>query len=191
MAYRPVSPLAGRGIFNLINPINMAEINLWLDSYDDIYSDFDSRHYLKRRISEDFLFELRTEMKYKKDHTGEMVLFLSPEQRNETTEKIIVNSLADFFNSRFQYFRDQCRMKLNNGILLFATGVIIMLLNTWVSYHLAASFPIIFLKVLLEPAGWFLIWAAFDFLFYDFAELNKEKTFFRQLSETHVHFKPS
>ena len=191
MAYRPVSPLAGRGIFNGINSIDMAEINLWLDSYDDIYSDFDSRHYLKRRISEDFLHELRTEMKYKKEHAGDMVLLLPPEQRNETTEKIIADSLGDFFNSRFQFFREKCRMKLNNGILLFATGVMIMLLNTWVSFHLAASFPVLFLKVVLEPAGWFLIWAAFDFLFYDFTELNKEKIFYRQLSETHVHFKPS
>jgi hypothetical protein len=169
----------------------MAEINLWLDSYDDIYSDFDSRHYLKRRISEDFLHELRTEMKYKKDHASDMVLLLPPEQRNETTEKIIAGSLPDFFKNRFQFFREKCRMKLNNGILLFATGVIIMLLNTWVSYRSPASFPILFLKVVLEPAGWFLIWAAFDFIFYDFAELNKEKTFYRQLSETHVHFKPS
>ena len=48
----------------------MVEINLWLDSYDDIYSYFESRHYLKRRISEDFLHEFRTEMKYK-----ELLLF--------------------------------------------------------------------------------------------------------------------
>lgn len=169
----------------------MAELNLWLDSYDDIYSDFDSRHYLKRRVSEDFLHELRTEMKYKKKQAGDMLLLLPQEQRNETTEKIIVNSLADFFNSRFQFFRNKCRLKLNNGILLFAAGVIIMLLNTWINYRSGESFPIVFLKVLLEPAGWFLIWAAFDFLFYDFTELKKEKSFYKKLSEMHVHFKAS
>jgi hypothetical protein len=191
MAYRPVSPLAGRGIFNLINPNIMAEINLWLDSYDDIYSDFDSRHYLKRRISEDFLHELRTEIKYMKQHTGDMVLLLPKEQRNEESEKIIKVSLTDFFSSRFQYYRDKCRKKLNNGILVFACGIIIMLLNTWISYNSPASLSLTFLKVLLEPAGWFLIWAGFDFLFYDFVELNKEKIFYRHLSETHVHFKAS
>jgi hypothetical protein len=169
----------------------MTELNLWLDSYDDIYSDFDSRHFLKRRISEDFLQELRTEMKYKEHHASDMVLLLPQEQRNEATEKIIVNSLADFFNSRFQFFRDKCRVKLNNGILLFVTGVIIMLLNSWVSYQSPESFPVVFLKILLEPAGWFLIWAAFDFLFYDFTELKKEKDFYKELCEMHVRFKPS
>jgi hypothetical protein len=169
----------------------MTELNLWLDSYDDIYSDFDSRHYLKRRISEDFLHELRTEIKYMKQHTGDMILLLPQEKRNEASEKIIADSLADFFSSRFQYYRDRCRKKLNNGLLLFASGIIIMLLNTWVSYRSAESLSVTFFKVLLEPAGWLLIWAAFDFLFYGFAGLKKEKNFYRKLSETHVHFKSS
>lgn len=60
----------------------MTEISLWLDSYDDIYSDFDSHHYLKRRISEDFLHELRVEMKYKEHHGGDLVLLLPQERRD-------------------------------------------------------------------------------------------------------------
>ena len=43
----------------------MANLELWLDSYNDIYSDFDSRHYSKRRISEDFIQELRLGLKHK------------------------------------------------------------------------------------------------------------------------------
>jgi len=50
-----------------------------LDYYDDIYSDFDSRHYLKRRISEDFLFELRNALKYKRERVLDLLLLL-PEQ---------------------------------------------------------------------------------------------------------------
>lgn len=169
----------------------MAELNLWLDSYDDIYSDFDSRNYLKRRISEDFLHELRTEMKYKKNHAGEMVLLLPQERRDETSEKIIADSLTDFFTTQFRFFLDKCRTKMNRGLLLLVTGIVIMLLNSWMSFHGAASFPLVSLKVLLEPAGWFLLWAALDFLFYDFAELKKERNFYKELCEMHIHFKPS
>lgn len=169
----------------------MAELNLWLDFYDDIYSDFDSRHYLKRRISEDFLYELRTEMNYNEHHAGDMVLLLPEQQRNETAEKIIANNLTDFFTRQFRFHHDKSRKKLNKGILLFVAGVTIMLLNSWVSYHSGESFPIIFLKVLLEPAGWFLLWAALDFLFYDFAGLKKERTFYKEVSKMHIHFKSS
>jgi hypothetical protein len=169
----------------------MAELNLWLDSYDDIYSDFDSRHYLKRRISEDFLHELHTEMKYKEHHAGEMELLLPQEKRDDSSEKIIADSLTDFFTSQFLFFQDKCRKKLNNGALLLAAGIIIILLNSWVSYYATETFPVIGLKVLLEPAGWFLLWAALDFLFYDFAELKKERNFYKKLSEMHIHFKSS
>ena len=66
-----------------------------------------------------------------------------------------------------------------------------MLLNSWVSYRSAESFTAIALRVLLEPAGWFLVWAALDFLFYDFTELKKERNFYERLSEMRIHFKSS
>jgi hypothetical protein len=169
----------------------MKELELWLDSYDDIYSDFDSRHYLKRRISEDFLHELRIEMKYKEHHASDMVLLLPQDCRDQTAEKIIADSLSDFFSNLFRFHHDKCRKKLSNGILLFVLGISIMLLNSWISYRSAESFPVIGLRVLLEPAGWFLLWAALDFLFYDFTELKKERDFYKKLSEMHIHFKSS
>ena len=169
----------------------MKELELWLDSYDDIYSDFDSRHYLKRRISEDFLHELRIEMKYKEHHASDMVLLLPQDSRDQTAEKIIADSLSDFFTSQFRFHHDKCRKKMSNGILLFVLGVCVMLLNAWISYRSAESFPAIGLRVLLEPAGWFLVWTALDFLFYDFTGLRKERDFYEKLSEMHIHFKSS
>ena len=80
---------------------------------------------------------------------------------------------------------------MNKGLLLVASGIIIMLVNLWINYHWGPSFFITALKVLLEPAGWFLLWAAFDILFYDYAELKKEKVFYKNLGETHIHFKSS
>jgi hypothetical protein len=169
----------------------MGELNLWLDSYDDIYSDFDSRHYLKRRMSDDFLYELRTEMKYKEQHPDNIALLLPKEQRNEDAEKMVADSLIDFFTNRFRYYQDKCRKKMNKGLLLIAIGIIIMLLNLWINYYWAPSFFITALKVLLEPAGWFLLWTSLDILFYDYAEVKKEREFYKNLSETHILFKSS
>ena len=64
----------------------MSEISLWLDNYDDIYSDFDSRHFLKRRISEDFLHELRLSKKYKRERATDLLLFMPGEKRTESSE---------------------------------------------------------------------------------------------------------
>ena len=75
----------------------MNELSLWLDYYDDIYSDFDSRQYPKRRISDDFLYELKDAFKYRSERYNDIFLYLPQEKRTETTEKIISAGLKTFF----------------------------------------------------------------------------------------------
>ena len=169
----------------------MAELSLWLDSYNDIYSDFDNRNFSRRRISDDFLHELRMELKYSEYPSINMVLLLPQQSRLEEQEKLIASSLKDLFTVRFHIHKDKCQKKINNLLILFISGVSVILLNSWISYNVEPSFFITGLRVLLEPAGWFLIWVAFDFLFYDFPELKKEREFYKKLSEMHIHFKPS
>jgi hypothetical protein len=170
----------------------MSELSLWLDSYDDIYSNFDSRNYLRRRISDDFLHELHNALKYKKERVNDMLLLLPQESRSETNEQIIVDSLQDFFKQQYSYMADKCRKKLYNGLWLIVTGFLIMSINLFIGYKMVATtLPLIALKVLLEPAGWFLIWAAFDFLFYGYKDLLKEKRFYSELAEMKIHFRSS
>lgn len=166
----------------------MADIKLWLDSYNDIYSDFDSRHYLKRRISEDFLDELRNALKISELHIGEIIFLLPSNERDEASEKIIAKGLNDYFKKQYLFHKNKCQRKLNKGILLFANGVFIMLLNSWCSFQYKETFVIIFLRILLEPAGWFLLWAAFDFLFYDFNKLKIIRNFYLQLGNAKIAF---
>jgi len=89
----------------------MSELSLWLDYYDDIYSDFDSRHYLRRRISEDFLHELRMAKKYKKERATDLLLLLPQDKREDESEKIIISSLKDFFTDQFRNNNDKYRKK--------------------------------------------------------------------------------
>lgn len=169
----------------------MAELSLWLDSYDDIYSDFDSRNYLRRRISEDFLFELRKELKYKGDHAKDMLLLLPQDRRDASAENIIADSLQDFFKQQFHLYQEKCRNKVNQGLLLMVGGITVMVVNAWINFQSRHSFPLTALRILLEPAGWFLMWAALDFLFYNYSLLKREREFYRELQEIHIHFKSS
>jgi hypothetical protein len=168
--------------------MQMAALNLWLDSYDDIYSDFDSQHYLKRRISEDFLHELHIELKHREDSKGGMALLVPEKNRDTVAEKNIAVSLATLFSKRYLLHQKKCKTKLKNGILLFLLGALLMLLNTWLNYKSNTSFAMISLKVMLEPAGWFLVWAAFDILYYDYANLKIERDFYKTMSEMKIQF---
>lgn len=167
----------------------MEDLSLWLDDYDDIYSDFDSRHYLKRRISEDFLYELKTALKYKKDHVSNLVLLLPQEKRNEENEKMIVENLNQFFYTQFQNQKNRYNQKVKNGILLLLFGIIVMSCAALFSINKINSFILILPKVILEPGGWFLLWLALDFLVFDLKNINRERLFFKELSEIKVHFK--
>jgi hypothetical protein len=175
-----------RGIF--IYTFFMNDIKLWLDDYDDIYSDFDSRHYQKRRISDDFLYELQNEVKLITTPTKNIQLLLPKTMRNEVSERIIASGLNEYFKKQYFFHQKKCKQKLQNGIRLLMLGTIVMLFNTWLSNYFKASFHIIFLRILLEPAGWFLLWAAFDFLFYDFKKLKTERNFFYKMSKTIINF---
>lgn len=169
----------------------MSELSLWLDYYDDIYSDFDSRHYLKRRISEDFLHELRISKKYKKERVTDVLLLLPQDKRDENSEKFIIESLKMFFTEQFRAQEDKYRTKLNTSGIILITGIVVMIINSYISFKSLHSLPLSIVRIMLEPAGWFLLWLGFDFLFYDLREIRKEKDFFKEFSEANIHFKTS
>lgn len=166
----------------------MEELKLWLDSYDDIYSDFDSRHYLKRRISEDFMHELDTSLKTKSEAVTDLFLLLPQNVRDAETEKVITISLKTFLINQYQQINDNYNKKIHSGLMWLALGIAIMTGNTYIGFKGSHSFPLVAIKVLLEPAGWFMIWMSLDFLFYALKALKKERRYYKGLSKVNIHF---
>jgi len=75
------------------------DLGLWLQDYDDIYSDFDSRNYLKRRVSADFINELRISLKNKNEKIiNDLVLLLPREKRDPGSEQKITRNLQNYFD---------------------------------------------------------------------------------------------
>ena len=190
-AASPVTKRNGACLFHTGNCNKMSELKLWLDQYDDIYSDFDSRQFLKRRISEDFLSELRMAKKYRKERSDDLILFLPPDKRDENSENVIANSLKNFFAGQFYEANSKYRNKRNQAIGLLGAGVLAMTLNTFMNFKMQNSFLLSLTRTLMEPAGWFLLWLAFDFLSYDLQDLRKEKRFFEEFTATGIHFRSS
>ena len=54
-------------------------VSLWLDTYEDIFSDFDPHPYGQRALSEDFLAEARRAVRDRRDEVPEL-RFLVPTQ---------------------------------------------------------------------------------------------------------------
>lgn len=167
----------------------MAELSLLLDSYDDIYSDFDSRHYLKRRISEDFIEELKASMKYKPEHPDALILLLPSQLRDAEVEKPIVSSIKEQIKGRENVLNEKARRTRNRGLSMLTAGVLIMIADSLIFYRARTGYFVILLRIIMEPAGWFMIWNGLDFLIYEYRTIVKENAFYRAVGALSIHFK--
>ena len=95
------------------------DLSLWLDDYDDIYSDFDSRNYLKRRVSSDFINELRISLKNKNEKINDLVILLPQGKRDTSTEQKITRNLKNYFNRQLYLNTEKYNKDLKRGISSF------------------------------------------------------------------------
>lgn len=170
---------------------NLAELSLWLDDFDDIYSDFDSRHFLKRRISDDFLHELQLSLKYRDTPINNLVLLIPKQKRNSEIEKDTITSLHNYFSHQFYLNENRYRKVFWKSMIMLFSGIIIMSVNFIFNFKYQQNIALSLLRVLFEPAGWFLMWAGLDALYYDLHTLKKEKAKFNSLAQMKIHFQSS
>lgn len=167
----------------------MTELSLWLDNYGDIYSDFDSRNYSKRRISEDFLYELKTALHNGDKKETSLVLYLPANSRVTGDETTIAQSLNYYFVHELHRCSMLYTRKLQRGLLFLLTGMLIIAANILVTYYQKNSFLPTALKLLLEPAGWYFLWSALEFLFNDLKEAKEERAYYNNLSKMKILFR--
>src|SRR5882724_5480335 len=78
--------------------LGKAELSVWLDVYDDIFSDFDPRPLQERTLSDDFINEARKMSKEKPDGKIELKMLMPKALRHHETEKIIIKNLHEHFH---------------------------------------------------------------------------------------------
>ena len=170
---------------------NLAELSLWFDDFNDIYSDFDSRHFLKRRISDDFLHELQLSLKHRDKPIINMVLLIPEQKRNKEIEKDTITRLHNYFSQQFYLNENRYRKFFRKGMIMLFAGIIIMSVNFILNFKYEQDLVLSMLRVLFEPGGWFLIWVGLDALYYDLHTLKKEKAKFNSLAQMKIHFQSS
>ena len=134
------------------------EIALRLDHYEDIFSDFDSRHFSKRALSVDFLEELKRASR-DKEGVIELILSVPARERSESHDQTIRERLRDHSKKHLQMLVREKRRVLWFGTGMLILGIVCMLLATRIIFEDPTdNFWLSFLVVFLEPAAWFLLW---------------------------------
>jgi uncharacterized protein YhaN len=164
-----------------------SEISLSLDTYDDIFSDFDPRTYAERALSDDFLMESRKAARDKKSAIE--LKFLVPEkQRNTLVEQKIKKRLREHFKRHKEMLEKEAKDYHKKGIVLTIVGFILMAFATMISEMDVKNFWMTFLVVMLEPAGWFIVWYGLDQIFYAKKEHKSELDFYKKMANANISF---
>jgi len=86
--------------------MRQGNISLILDSYNDLFSDFDPRNYSERTLSDDFLLECKRAARDRDPKMNfELRLLIPKTRRNANDELIIKHRLKSHFRSILKKIR--------------------------------------------------------------------------------------
>lgn len=159
-----------------------------LDTYDDIFSDFDPRPFSQRMLSDDFLNEAK-----KASIGGKRgLLFLIPKnEKSVQHETIIKRRLKEFFQKHSDIESKKLARLINNGIIYIILGNVIILVRTILLYNFALdrSFLATFFISLIETPSWFLIFEGLIMILFKSREQVPETVFYNKIKNADIEFK--
>jgi len=160
-------------------------ISIVLDSYNDLFSDFDPRPYFVRALSDDFLLECKKAAAVKKDKI-ELRFLLPSKKRNSSDELKIKKRLKEYFqrHSREKH-RELNKVKLN-GLFWFIAGAVVMISVPF--FLVSDSYLIRVLAIMSEPAAWFFFWEGLGKIFLISKSEVEDYHFYQKMAKVDISF---
>lgn len=168
---------------------DIKEISLAIDTWDDIFSDFDPRPLNERALSEDFIFELKK--RYRETRTGTFLvsIYAPIVLKDEKSEKTVVQRLKKHFKHRsLQRQRELNRIRVR-GFIFVTAGIFFLgflTLSTYLKFFSELAIEI--LGIILMPLGWFGIWEGFSKIVDTSPIFIQEEILFNKLSKANYRF---
>jgi len=167
--------------------LQLSEISIILDTYDDIFSDFDPRPYAVRELSDDFLDEVKKAARHKGSKV-ELKVMMPKTLRKPEEEMIIKKRVkAHYRASGEQINKDLLKVRQKGGLFVLV-GVVILTLVVLMLSIIPAGLTQTFFLFLFEPAGWFTVWNGFDLLFIQPSSRYEERAFLQKMANSEISF---
>jgi hypothetical protein len=187
--------ILGENQVNLYNAKEMkkvlqkSEVALWLESYDDIFSDFDPRPFSQRAISDDFLLEVMKASRDRGNESAELKFLIAPEIRDHNHEAVIKKRLRECFTKEYHKLIKERKAIFNRALFFVSAGIILMFVSSLVAFfYLGKHIMFNFVVAITEPAGWFLFWEGLNRTIKDYRKVNPNFEFYRKLSKSNISF---
>lgn len=161
------------------------DISLVLNSYEDIFSDFDPRPYSKKALSVDFLQECRKASADKKGKIH-LKLFLLESKRNLLDEVKIKKRMKEHFTRHFYLEKKEIEKQNVSGFNWFILGCFLTTITALFMDTTNIGFKI--LINIAHPGGWFFLWEGLGKLLLNKKEKYQNYEFYKKMSEAEISF---
>ncbi|MFH1504758.1 MAG: hypothetical protein ABIH08_05175 [Candidatus Omnitrophota bacterium] len=169
---------------------DLKEIAIAIDTWDDIFSDFDPQPLNRRTVSSDFIEELKK--RYFEILKGNFAItFYAPKfLKNEESEKMIVQRLKKHFRHRFLQIKKGLIHKYIWGVVSICVGVSSLSFLTLAAYFkFLSELTRELIGIILMPLGWFGFWEGLSKLTDASPIFIHEEKLFEKLSKAVYSFK--
>lgn len=165
-----------------------SEVVLWIDSYSELFSDFDPRPFANRLVSDDFVNQVKHSAKEIPQKLHVLKLLVPEKIRKPDEEVIIKRKLGAYFSYQHQQLTRMNREVRRKGFYFSAAGLIFMLIASYLKELNVTQFYMTFLLTLFEPGGWFLLWTGFDYFMNYSRNRLQDMAFFNRMADVHIEF---
>jgi len=168
--------------------LDESEISIILDSYDDIFSDFDPRTYAIREISDDFIQEAKKAMKVKAPGKVELKFLVPARQRSFPDEAIVKKRIKEYAKHMLEQTSKEIKIIKKQAGWMILIGALVGVAATLIDAYVISSILKSASLILLEPASWFLIWSGFDRFFFFTSAKQPDHEFYKRMNNMDISF---
>jgi hypothetical protein len=168
--------------------LDLSNVSLTLLTYNDIFSSFDPRPYSQKALSQDLLAEMKRATRETSSGQIELSFILPRDKRNWEHEVIIKRRLREHFKKHYVQLVNEVRRLKTRGIGMAFLGVVMIFVASLLFSLDTSNILIHFIRILLEPAGWFTAWTGLEDMYYTGRELKKDLDFYERMSNAGVQF---
>jgi hypothetical protein len=169
---------------------DIKEISIAIDTWDDIFSDFDPRPLSDRTLSEDFIVELKK--RYRESRKGRYILtiYAPLALKDDKSERMVIQRLKRHFMYRSLQRQRELSVIRTRGFIFLAFGIVCLGFLTVITYRrMFTEIAIELLGIIFMPLGWFGIWEGFSKIVDTSPIFLQEEILFNRLSKAEYQFK--
>ena len=164
-----------------------SNIPLILNSYEDLFSDFDPRSFAERALSDDFLLECKKAV-IDKEEGLELIFAVPRNKRSITDETKIKKRLKDHFRKHHLVKEDEIKTLKKIGWSWVGIGVLILVGVIYGSLTISNTFFQAVIAI-FEIPSWFLVWEGLGKVFIDSKKKQPDQEFYHKMASATISFR--